>query len=80
MASQLITVWKAVKQYEEYKANQEGYTVRVFPLLVSNANGMTDTARQIAKGEKVDILRAILPEKWYQHTDWEIERCEKLRR
>jgi len=77
--SQLVTTWKVVKENEEQKAKKEGYNVRVFPMLVSNTEGITEQAWTLAQRHKVEIWRTILPENWHRHTNWEIDRCEQLR-
>lgn len=77
--SQLLTTWEMVNGYEQHKAEREGHTVRVYPMLVSNAGGITEQARRLARQHNVEIRRAMLPENWHRYSDWRIERCRLLR-
>ncbi|NPA77110.1 MAG: hypothetical protein GXN93_05155 [Candidatus Diapherotrites archaeon] len=75
---QIVSTWQAVKEHEESKATEEGYNVKVFAMLVSNANGATDQAITLAKQHRVEIWRVILPENWHRYSEWSIQRCERV--
>jgi hypothetical protein len=77
--AQLVTTWQVVKDHEEQKARDEGYGVQVFQILVSNAEGITEQALVLARKYGVEIRRAVLPQDWHRYTNWEIDRCERVR-
>ncbi len=76
---QLVTTWGEVKEREQQRAKEDSTTVRVLPMLVSNAEGTTGQARTLARQHGVEIRRAILPRDWHRYTNWEIGQCERVR-
>jgi hypothetical protein len=76
--SQLIRVWRVVQDHEQEKGCQESYSVTVYPLFVSNADGITREGWQLAREEKVEVLHARLPEDWDQQPHWRIVECVKM--
>lgn len=70
---QLVKVSEIVKEHEKKKADDEGYNVRVYALLVSNASGITHSAHKLAEENKVVVYKVRMPRDWYRHTYWEIQ-------
>jgi hypothetical protein len=77
--AQLVATFEVIKREKVPEYERSGYSVRVQALFVSNASGIMQGAKELAKSEKVWVRRAYLPDDWHLHTEWIIDRCERVR-
>lgn len=76
--SKLIGKFRMVRDHESDKASSEGYSVRAYPIIISNAAGITQRASDLASKYGVKVYRASLPKDWFRYSAWAIERCEPM--
>jgi hypothetical protein len=72
---------RAVRQYEERKANQEGRRVTVIAWFVTNTNSVEDKAIAIAKENNVKIMQASIPKdckSLCSDANWSVSRLRRL--
>lgn len=77
--SKLVSKYQLINEWELQKSEREGHGVSVFPMLVSNASGITQRAMEVARQNKVKVYRAKLPRDWQRDSEWSIEQCEIVR-
>lgn len=75
---QLVRSYEAVHKREQELAAEEGYSVQVYAMLISNTKKISEYARQKMKQKKMEWWLAILPDRWYQYSDWSFEDCQKM--
>jgi hypothetical protein len=76
--AQLLDKMKAVKEHESVFWEQRGFSVKVEGMIISNANGITDKANDLARTENVLKKQAELSPHWYETSDWRILGCKNL--
>ena len=76
--NQLVDAVESVRKEEYIQSRKHGYSYTIIPFLISNANIINEDAKLIASANKVTIMSAQLPDKWYWSSDWIIRNCVKV--
>ena len=66
-------------KYEQKKSEEEGYSLRFFPALISNTDRISNDALRLAKAKKIKFLMAKIPHNWLNRSDWRIENLEEYK-